>query len=87
MYLKLELVRGITTEVRTSIEEKEVIKCTLDGVQERKVKIRERWYRTVTTYNEKGMKKTRKEIGVLVVFKRKGKRKNLSIKGKRKKKV
>ena len=31
-------------------------------MQERKVKIKEKWYRIVTIYNGKAMEKTRKEI-------------------------
>lgn len=38
----------ITTGVRESIEEKEFIKNTLDGVQERKVKIEGSWFKIVT---------------------------------------
>ena len=34
----------------------------IEGMQERKVKIKGKWYRIVTIYNGKAMKRTRKEI-------------------------
>ena len=51
---------GIIAGAKESLEEK-VVEKKIEGMQEKKVKIKEKWYR-MTIYNGKAMKKTRKEI-------------------------